>query len=484
MSNTQKYNYIGAFDMLKIGIGPSSSHTLGPWRAAEAFLKELKQKDIFDKVEEVEVELRGSLSLTGKGHFTHYAAMLGLSGQDPEYIPVDEVRGIVNTIYITKQMNLGGVKTITFDPDKKIIFNNQNYGFHPNGIIFRAKGKEIQEYESCFFSIGGGFIVKSKEEMNKASGDYVFPYEIRTAEELSKVCKIEGKKIWEIVYENEKVLRSPEKIDSELNRIWKTMIECIYTGCHTHGEIEGGLKVVRRSSKIYDRLKGNIEYEKGNLDSWVDALRSLDLNFNDTLNLVSSYALAVNEVNASLGRVVTAPTNGSSGIIPATIMYYLTSYNKKATDKEIRRFLLTAGMIGSLFKRHATISAAEGGCQAETGVSSSMAAGALCDLMGGTVDQALVAAEMAMEHHLGMTCDPIGGLVQIPCIERNGFSSNKAIVSASLALTTDPKKCRVTLDEVIKTLKETGDAIPQEFRETAEGGLAKIAASGKIFRCQ
>ena len=278
------------------------------------------------------------------------------------------------------------------------------------------------------------------------------------------------KKISDVVFENEKALNSLDFIDSQIKKIWKTMLECMYLGCMTKGILPGGLNVKRRASDFYKSLNGpqNIN----DLDNWLDELRKTEVKFRQILKWVSCFAISVNEVNASLGKVVTAPTNGSSGVIPAVLMYYLMIENHSAGDAEIRQFLFVAGEIGSIFKKGATISAAMGGCQAEIGVSSAMAAGALCELLGGTPEQVLVAAEIAMEHHLGLTCDPIGGLVQIPCIERNSMGALKAITAAELALGTDPKSTKVPLDKVIATMWQTANDMNLKYKETSTGGLA------------
>lgn len=462
---------ISVFDMLKIGVGPSSSHTLGPWRAAERFIAELKELTIFDRTERVTVDLYGSLSLTGIGHATDLAVMLGLSGADPEYVPVDDISGIIDQIKQTNILKLGNSVEIQFNPSENIVFNKNFLPFHANGLTFTAfyQGKE---YVSTFYSIGGGFVVK-EETAEKSEKDEIkatFPFPVDKADELLAFCKQENKSISELVYENELSLRTPEEIDHELMRIWNTILECIYIGCHTEGTLPGGLNVRRRAYDTYQKLKGNLPYN--NPQEWLQTIRKTKVYFRQILKWVSCFALSVNEVNASLGRVVTAPTNGSAGVIPAVLMYYLTIENHKAGDKEIKQFLMVAGEIGSIFKKGATISAAMGGCQAEIGVSSAMAAAALCELMGGTPEQVTVAAEIAMEHHLGLTCDPIGGLVQIPCIERNTMGAIKAINAAELALDTDPKNVKVPLDKVVNTMWQTAQDMNNKYKETSEGGLA------------
>lgn len=463
--------YISVFDMLKIGVGPSSSHTLGPWRAAEIFLKELRSQNLFDKTEKVIIELYGSLSLTGKGHATDLAVMLGLSGADPEYVPVENIESIIQTIRDNNKLMLGGAKPIVFSVEKDIVFHKTFLPYHANGLIFKAHTSDKTEYTSTFYSVGGGFVVKEGEESSSEAKDMKsVPYAVNTAEELLKSALSENKKISEIVTENEKVFRSEEQISKELLRIWNTMLECIYIGCHTEGILPGGLNVRRRAFDMYQNLKGDVPYN--NPQEWITSIRKTEVKFRQILKWVSCFALSVNEVNASLGRVVTAPTNGSAGVIPAVLMYYMVIENHQAGNKEAEQFLKVAGVIGSIFKRGATISAAMGGCQAEIGVSSAMAAGALCELMGGTPEQVTAAAEIAMEHHLGLTCDPIGGLVQIPCIERNTMGAIKAINAAELALETDAKNVKVPLDKVIETMWQTAQDMNHKYKETSEGGLA------------
>ncbi len=463
---------ISVFDMLKIGVGPSSSHTLGPWRAAERFLEELKSESILDQIKRVKVDLYGSLSLTGKGHATDLAVMLGLSGQDPEYIPVDDIDGIIKTIETKNEIVLANQYTIPFYFLQDIVFNKDFLPFHANGLRFTAYKNDDSEYESTFYSIGGGFVVKEERENAKIKEviKCAFPFPIQNAVELLNYTISENKSISEIVYENEKSMRSEEEIHSELMRIWNTMLECMYIGCHSEGILPGGLHVRRRAFDMHQNLIGLSNYSDP--QSWLEEIRKTEVKFRQILKWVSCFALAVNEVNASLGRVVTAPTNGSAGVIPAVLMYYMVIENHNAGEKEIKQFLMVAGEIGSIFKKGSTISAAMGGCQAEIGVSSSMAAAALCELMGGSPAQVLMAAEIAMEHHLGLTCDPIGGLVQIPCIERNTMGAIKAINAAELALETDSRNAKVPLDKVINTMWETAKDMNSKYKETSEGGLA------------
>ena len=463
---------ISVFDMLKIGVGPSSSHTLGPWRAAERFLSELRTENILHNVTRIKVDLYGSLSLTGKGHATDLAVMLGLSGQDPEYIPIQDIAGIIKIIENNNEIFLGNEITIPFYFLQDIVFNKNFLPYHANGLTFTAFLEDESEYAATFYSIGGGFVIKEERinAIEKIKIKCAFPFPIENAEELLQYSISENKSISEIVYENEKSMRSEDEIDHELIRIWKTMLECMYIGCHSEGILPGGLNVRRRAFDMHQNLIGLANYS--NPQEWLLEIRKTEVKFRQILKWVSCFALAVNEVNAALGRVVTAPTNGSAGVIPAVLMYYLVIENHNAGEKEIKQFLMVAGEIGSIFKKGATISAAMGGCQAEIGVSSSMAAAALTELMGGTPAQVLMAAEIAMEHHLGMTCDPIGGLVQIPCIERNTMGAIKAINAAELALETDAKNAKVPLDKVIATMWKTAQDMNSKYKETSEGGLA------------
>ncbi len=463
---------ISIFDMLKIGVGPSSSHTLGPWRAAERWIYHLKKEQLFSQVTSIKIDLYGSLSLTGKGHASDLALILGLAGKDPEYIPTEDIPTIIHEIKTNNKIQFGDELTIDFNPEKDIIFDKEFLPFHPNGIKFTAYNTCFEISTDTYYSIGGGFVVR--EELIHAKENIeihkTFPYPIQNAKELELYCHQDQLKISEIVLENEKSLRSEAEIDIEIGRIWDTMLESIYVGCHTNGSLPGGLNVRRRAFDMYQKLKGDIPYESS--ANWIKSIRRTEVKFREILKWVSCYALSVNEVNAALGRVVTAPTNGSAGVIPAVLLYYLTIENHNAGFKEIKQFLLVASEIGSIFKKGATISAAMGGCQAEIGVSSAMAAGALTELYGGTPEQVLMASEIAMEHHLGLTCDPIGGLVQIPCIERNAMGAIKAINAAELALDSDTKNAKVSLDKVIESMYETAKDMNSKYKETSEGGLA------------
>ncbi|TBX68699.1 L-serine ammonia-lyase [Flavobacterium silvisoli] len=463
---------ISVFDMLKIGVGPSSSHTLGPWRAAERFLNELRTANKLSKTTAVKVDLYGSLSLTGKGHATDLAVMLGLSGQDPEYIPVENIDQIITEIKQKNVLFLGNEMYIPFPIDEAIIFNKNFLPFHANGLTFTASLVDGSTYSSTFYSIGGGFVVKEERANAKKKQEIkcAFPFPIQNAAELLEYTITEKKSISEIVYANEISMRPEAEVHRELMRIWTTMLECMYIGCHSEGILPGGLNVRRRAFDMHQNLIGLSNYNSP--QEWLECIRKTEVKFRQILKWVSCFALAVNEVNAALGRVVTAPTNGSAGVIPAVLMYYMVIENHQADEKHIKQFLMVAGEIGSIFKKGSTISAAMGGCQAEIGVSSAMAAGALCEVMGGTPEQVLMAAEIAMEHHLGLTCDPIGGLVQIPCIERNTMGAIKAINAAELAMETDAKNAKVPLDKVIDTMWQTAKDMNSKYKETSEGGLA------------
>ncbi|WP_298952714.1 L-serine ammonia-lyase [uncultured Nonlabens sp.] len=471
-STPVKIEAISVFDMLKIGVGPSSSHTLGPWRAARNFLGKLKDKNRLHLVKEIEVDLYGSLSLTGKGHATDLACILGLTNADPQTCVIDEIPLIIDYITNQKVLQLDGVHLINFDPKTQIHFHRKFLPYHPNGFRFKAtlnNGKVVFE---TYYSIGGGFFVQKerKRSARKIALFECFPRPISKATELLAYCERENKSVSQIVLENEEYLHDPAEIDQRLKEIWDVMLDSMYTGCHTEGVLPGGLNVRRRAFDTHERLQKGKPYT--NKEEWIEAIRNTEVKFREILKWVSCFALAVNEVNASLGRVVTAPTNGSAGVIPAVMLYYMTIENHDADFNDVKKFLLVAGEIGALFKKGATISAAMGGCQAEIGVSSAMAAGALTELMGGTPAQVLMASEIAMEHHLGLTCDPIGGLVQIPCIERNAMGAIKAINACEMALDTDAKNAKVPLDKVIETMWQTALDMNTKYKETSEGGLA------------
>ncbi|HNR07939.1 MAG TPA: L-serine ammonia-lyase [Saprospiraceae bacterium] len=462
---------ISVFDIFKIGIGPSSSHTMGPWRAALRFIHELKALNLLEKVQGIQVDLYGSLAKTGHGHGTDTAILLGLSGFDPVTIPEESIPQEVERIHRSGRLSLEGPATIGFDPGKDLIFHYfESLPYHPNGLRFKASVQGLAPYTSTYFSTGGGFVLKEKEEADRP--EVHLPYPIQTSRDLESYCRLLQKPIDEIVLQNERMFRQEEEVHLGLLNIFETMMQCAYKGCHTEGVLPGGLNVSRRAASINKKLL-DPETSYSDARGWLDAVRRSGHDFETINKWISCFALAVNEVNASFGRVVTAPTNGAAGVIPAVLLYHICfGKGKEDKDRDIIRFLLTAGEIGSIFKKGATISAAMGGCQAEIGVSSAMAAGGLALCLGGDYRQVLMAAEIAMEHHLGMTCDPVGGLVQIPCIERNTMGAIKAITAAHLALESDPEQAKVSLDEVIRTMWLTALDMNSKYKETAEGGLA------------
>ena len=463
---------ISVFDMLSIGVGPSSSHTLGPWRAANTWIEKLQRLEQFTMVDSISVDLYGSLSLTGKGHATDVAVVMGLLGTDPVTFPIEEISAHIDGVKESKTLQLNSEKPIPFDFASAIKFNRKFLKFHPNGITFRALLRNGKKVSDTYYSIGGGFIVQEERKRAKRQIERfsLFPYPVEKATQLIDYCNAENLAISQLVLKNELSLRAADRIDDKLKAIWDVMLDSMYVGCHTQGILPGGLNVRRRAFETHEKLKGDKVYS--NPLEWISAIRNTEVKFREILKWVSCFALAVNEVNASLGRVVTAPTNGSAGVIPSVLMYYLVIENHDGNFEDIKKFLLVAGEIGSLFKKGATISAAMGGCQAEIGVSSAMAAGALTELMGGTPEQVLMAAEIAMEHHLGLTCDPIAGLVQIPCIERNAMGAIKAINACEMALDGDPKDAKIPLDKVIATMWETAKDMTSKYKETSEGGLA------------
>lgn len=460
---------LSVFDIFKIGVGPSSSHTLGPWRAAERFLKEIQDLGKLDETMSLQVSLFGSLAKTGKGHGTDIAILLGLSGFDPVTFDTSLIDSTINAIKQKKKIRLCGKVEIGFDTETDLLFlKKESLPFHPNAMKLSVVFRDGSKKEETYYSVGGGFVVKQGEDP-LADHPIVLKYDVNNADELLENCKLAGISISQLVRENEKAWRTDGETVKGLVNIWRVMKECIYRGCHTEGILPGGLNVVRRAARINKQLlKGKSE---NSFEEWIQAIRQSDKSFTSIMNWISCFALAVNEENASFGRVVTAPTNGAAGVVPAVLMYYHVFCNGDK-DEDIVRFLMTASEIGSLFKKGSTISAAMGGCQAEIGVSSSMAAGALAECLGGDPSQVMQAAEIAMEHHLGMTCDPIGGLVQIPCIERNTMGAIKAITASQLALQSNAEEMKVSLSTVIKTMWETAVDMSSKYKETADGGLA------------
>lgn len=454
---------VSVFDLFKIGIGPSSSHTVGPMRAARLFGLRLQHDGLLDKVARVQVILYGSLGATGKGHGSDKAVLLGLAGHEPDAVDIEAIPALMDTIR-AGDLNLLGQHQVVFDEAKDLVFKRrETLPFHANGmrcIAFDADGNEIAN--RVYYSVGGGFVVSdevaadgSKQKVI-APDTTVLPYPFKSGDELLELTKRHGISIAELMRRNECHWRTEAEIDAGLMKIWGVMQACVTRGCKTEGILPGGFKVKRRAAQLHRDLTANPEA----------ALRD-PLQVMDWVNL---YALAVNEENAAGGRVVTAPTNGAAGIVPAVLHYY-TRFVHHANERGVVDFLLTAAAIGILYKENASISGAEVGCQGEVGVACSMAAGALCQVMGGTPEQVENAAEIGMEHHLGLTCDPVGGLVQIPCIERNAIASVKAINAARMALRGDGTHF-VSLDKVIKTMRDTGADMMTKYKETARGGLA------------
>lgn len=450
---------ISTFDIFKIGIGPSSSHTVGPMRAAERFVADLDKQAVLEKTARVQTALFGSLAWTGHGHATDTAVILGLSGEHPETVEPDAVPTIISKTDKDGKLNLGGRFIIAFNRAADLIFDRATPSkIHPNTLTFTAFDQEGAILSAkAYYSIGGGF-VRAENELDQGASEVKVPFAYKNAAELLKLCEAEGKRIPEIILANEEAWRPEAKTREGLRRIRQVMDSAIDRGLSLEGELPGGLRVKRRAKNLHDKLTA-------------DRHRNMRAP-HEMMDWVSMYAIAVNEENAAGGRVVTAPTNGAAGIVPAVLRYYREFCH--ATEEGLDDFLLTAAAIGTLFKMNASISGAEVGCQGEVGVAASMAAAGLAAALGGTNEQIENAAEIGMEHHLGMTCDPIGGLVQIPCIERNAFGANKAIAAASLALRGDGTH-RVTLDQVIETMRVTGADMQSKYKETSQGGLALSA---------
>ncbi|BDS11031.1 L-serine ammonia-lyase [Aureispira anguillae] len=468
---------ISVFDIFKIGVGPSSSHTMGPWVAAGSFLKEVGDRNIIT----IHVKLYGSLAKTGHGHGTDIAVMLGLMGYDPKTIKTKKIDRYIQKVYDLNLLEIDGRYTVPFIPTEHIEFIYRNLPTHPNALTFVAVLENGETLEETYYSIGGGFVTKEGAENTEEDTVVAskFPYAIACEKDLIKWIEETNLSISEIVLKNELSLRPRKEIRKGILEIWETMKACIHKGCHTEGVLPGGLDVERRAYRFNNKLLNGVQTK--DIDDWMRLIQVVNPSFSNVVNWISCFALAVNEENAAFGRVVTAPTNGAAGVIPAVLMFYMCFYPNKG-NKDIIRFILTASEIGSLFKKGSTISAAMGGCQAEIGVSSAMAAAGLTECLGGSPQQVLIAAEIAMEHHLGLTCDPIKGLVQVPCIERNTMGAMKALTACQIALTSDPTKAKVSLDNVIKTMKETALDMSEKYKETSEGGLA-MNVSVRVPEC-
>ncbi len=449
---------LSVFDLFRVGIGPSSSHTVGPMKAAGRFAASLAADGLLDRVSSVTVELFGSLGATGHGHGSVAAVVLGLAGHHPETVDPVAVRPLVDEVRAERRLTLADGPSIDFDPDTDVVLHRRRaLPVHSNGMVFTATdaaGAELARH--TYYSVGGGFVLDSSETgPNRIVPDTtVLPYPFRSGAQLLAHCAATGYSVARLVRENERVWRTDADIDAGLLRIWSVMQDCVHRGMTTEGVLPGGLKVRRRAPELLQRLQ--VEAES------TDPLRGMDW--------ITLYALAVNEENAAGGRVVTAPTNGAAGVIPSVLMYY-RRFVPGANDEGVIRFLLTAGAIGVLVKELASISGAEVGCQGEIGAACSMAAAGMAAALGGTPGQVENAAEIGMEHNLGLTCDPVGGLVQIPCIERNAIAAVKAVTAARTALRGDGRHI-VSLDSVLKTMRQTGADMSVKYKETARGGLA------------
>ena len=451
---------ISVFDIFKIGIGPSSSHTVGPMRAAATFVSKLEQSGIVGQVDRIRVELFGSLAATGKGHGTDKAVLLGLEGDEPDLIDPETIPDRLSTIRESGMVRLLKRYPVSFVEKTDLLFMRKVLPYHSNGMRFTVFDANATELLQCdYYSVGGGFVVTdtvaAADRLTK--DDTCLPYPFKTGEGLLKLCKVHNIPISTLMLQNEKAWLSENQIRKNLLNIWNVMQACVERGLREEGVMPGGMKVKRRAANLYRQLNGVIPRQTPNLPV-------------GTMEWVNLFALAVSEENASGGRVVTAPTNGAAGIIPAVLHYY-SRFCPDANEDGVIRFLLTAAAIAILYKENASLSGAEVGCQGEVGVACSMAAGALAEVLGGTPEQVENAAEIGMEHNLGLTCDPVGGLVQVPCIERNAMGAVKAINAARIALRGDGTHF-VSLDKVIKTMRETGADMKTKYKETSRGGLA------------
>ncbi len=473
--------FISVFDMFKIGVGPSSSHTLGPWLAAKHVIARVAAHTEVANIKAIHVYLYGSLAKTGKGHGTDTAILMGLLGEDPVTTDTSLISDKVQNIKDKQTIQIAGTHFINFVyADHLVFLKDKSLPYHPNALQFVI---ELEDSVKTFtyYSVGGGFIETEKSENGQELGNIIeekkeenveVPFNFFHTSDLIHWCIKTGLPISDIVRENEKQLHTEQALSDGLDRLWKTMSDCIFKGVHAQGILPGGLQVRRRAFDLNSKLlKKDNKEQAQTIEGWMKQIQEGGSDFTYILDWVSCFALAVNEENASFGRVVTAPTNGAAGVIPAVLMYAINFCNK-GSQADIHRFLLTANAVGILFKNGATISAAMGGCQAEIGVSSAMAAAGLTELLGGNQRQVLMAGEIAMEHHLGLTCDPVGGLVQIPCIERNTMGAIKAITAAQLALQSKPDYALVSLEKVIHTMWQTALDMNVKYKETADGGLA------------
>ncbi|MCE0734037.1 L-serine ammonia-lyase [Halomonas sp. G15] len=451
---------ISVFDLFKIGVGPSSSHTVGPMRAAYDFVGELKERDLLTRVARVEVELFGSLSATGIGHGTDHAVIMGLMGERPDRIDPDIIAPSIEELQEAQALRLDGRHSVPFIWARDMQLLEESLPHHPNAMRLIAHGHSEELHRNTYYSVGGGFVI---DEAQAAAGSLdadttQLPYDFNSAEELLRLCHEHDLRISELMLENEKAWRSEEEIREGLASIWRAMQACVKKGMEAEGILPGGLNVKRRAKTLYRHMLASKDDH------------SLIASTMSAMDWVNLYALAVNEENAAGGRMVTAPTNGAAGIIPAVLQYYM-QFQTGANERDVVNFLLTAGAVGILCKKNASISGAEVGCQGEVGSACAMAAAGLTEVMGGTIDQVENAAEIGLEHNLGLTCDPVGGLVQVPCIERNAIASVKAINAAQMALRGDGEHF-ISLDKVIRTMRDTGADMQAKYKETSTGGLA------------
>ena len=447
---------ISIFDMFKVGIGPSSSHTVGPMKAGKLFVDDLVEKGLLESTTRIAVDVYGSLSLTGKGHHTDIAIIMGLAGNEPATVDIDSIPAFIRDVETRGRLWLAqGRHEVDFPKDSGMCFRNDNLSLHENGMTIHAFSGDQEIYTKTYYSIGGGFIVDEENFGKDAVDEIVVPYSFNSAEEMLNHCKETGMSLSGVIMQNELALHSRKEIEEYFANIWQTMRACIDRGVNTEGVLPGPLRVPRRASALRRMLVSS------------DKLSNDPMNVVDWVNM---FALAVNEENAAGGRVVTAPTNGACGIVPAVLAYYDHFIESVSPDTYIRYFL-ASGAIGALYKMNASISGAEVGCQGEVGVACSMAAAGLAEILGASPEQVCVAAEIGMEHNLGLTCDPVAGQVQVPCIERNAIASVKAINATRMAMrrTSEP---RVSLDKVIETMYETGKDMNAKYRETSRGGLA------------
>lgn len=454
---------ISVFDLFKIGVGPSSSHTVGPMSAACDFVTTLDARNLLSQVERVEVRLYGSLSATGKGHVTDKAIVMGLMGERPDSIDPSVINPRIDALMQTERLDLRQQRIISFIWERDMVFLDEVLPRHPNAMSLTAYDADKALYQNTYYSIGGGFVVTDEEAQDDKLVLHTskLPYDFDTADQLLDLCKQHQMSISELMLENEKVWRSEQEIRSGLWKIWQAMHECVENGLKHDGILPGGLNVRRRAPSFFERLKA-VEQNPNVISTTFSVM-----------DWVNVYALAVNEENAAGGRMVTAPTNGAAGIIPAVLCYYV-NFEPTSCEQKVVDFLLAAGAVGILCKKNASISGAEVGCQGEVGSACAMAAAGLCQVLGGTPSQVENAAEIGLEHNLGLTCDPVGGLVQVPCIERNAIASIKAINAAQMALRGDGEHF-ISLDKVIRTMRDTGRDMQDKYKETSKGGLAVSA---------